>query len=142
MSLSRIYVVSDGKTERLVRAVSGPRAIAHVVQNSYSAHVASQDDMVRLLPGRAVEVAGEIPTTNARPEPETATSRDDGALYDLLILLPEEVTGLDGSDDTNLSIISQWTDAQVAEAAAYATAALDKTIPDEAVPPVPAFFNR
>lgn len=50
---TRIYLVrnTDTAEERLVRAVNAPRALAHIVRTSYSAEVASQEQLVALLTG-------------------------------------------------------------------------------------------
>ena len=69
MSAKRIYLVtgSEGTTPRLVRAVSQASAINHCVRGSYSAKVATQDDIVETLSDSArsivgVEEAGENET--------------------------------------------------------------------------------
>ena len=47
----RIYLVrnSDTGEERLVRAQNAARALAHIVRTSYSAEVATQEQLVALL---------------------------------------------------------------------------------------------
>jgi len=50
---TRIYLVrnTDTAEERLVRATNAPRGLAHIVRTSYTAEVASQDQLVALLTG-------------------------------------------------------------------------------------------
>lgn len=69
MSAKRIYIVAgpDGSLPRLVRAISQASAINHCVKGSYSAKVATQDDIVETLSDSArsivgVEEAGENET--------------------------------------------------------------------------------
>lgn len=55
----RIYIVNGGEQPRLVRAGSRSAAISHVVKTTYSAAVASQDNIVTALgQGIKVEDAG------------------------------------------------------------------------------------
>jgi hypothetical protein len=68
--------------------------------------------------------------------------RDNGALYDTLLLLPEAVTGFGSDDEANLARVSSWTDEQAQEIERYAAAALDPNVPDEAVPPVPVLLQQ
>lgn len=57
MSKTRIYVVHDADLDQasLVRAISASQAITHVTKPRFSASVASQDQLVKLL-GEGVEV--------------------------------------------------------------------------------------
>lgn len=56
----RIYCVSDGNTDRLVRAHHPSAAIKHVADGLITARVATQDDLVTLMEaGWAVEDAGQ-----------------------------------------------------------------------------------
>ena len=58
---TRIYIVTstDGAT-RLVKATVASQAITHVAKNTFTAKVASQDDLVEALSnGIKVEVYGE-----------------------------------------------------------------------------------
>jgi len=66
-ALTRIYTVSDGKTDRLVRASHPSHALMHVARGAYSVHVSTQEDLETLLPaGVKVEdikqEQGELPT--------------------------------------------------------------------------------
>ena len=55
---TRIYLVSGGDQPRLVRASSQAQAIGHIVRGTYKAIVASQVDLVELLPnGTQIEEA-------------------------------------------------------------------------------------
>lgn len=55
----RIYIVNGGEQPRLVRAGSRSAAISHVVKTTYTAAVASQDNIVTALgQGIKVEDAG------------------------------------------------------------------------------------
>lgn len=60
MSARRIYVVDDGLNPmRFVRAATRSQAIRHVAEDTYEAHVASQEDLVHHLEsGRRIEDAG------------------------------------------------------------------------------------
>lgn len=63
MSL-RTYVVTPkaGGQQRLVKTTHPNRAISHVAADTLSAHVASQEDLERLLPaGVKVEKPGDEP---------------------------------------------------------------------------------
>lgn len=64
----RIYLVRNADTgeERLVRAQNAARALAHIVRTSYSAEVATQEQLVALL--TAIEPV----------EVEDAGAADDG----------------------------------------------------------------
>ena len=54
----RIYLVSSETTNTLVRATNQAQAIRHVAIHQYSAKVASQDDLVKLVAaGQTVEDA-------------------------------------------------------------------------------------
>lgn len=54
----RIYLVSSEDTKALVRAANQAQAIRHVAINQYTAKVASQDDLVKLVAaGQSVEDA-------------------------------------------------------------------------------------
>jgi hypothetical protein len=58
---TRIYIVTstDGAT-RLVKATVASQAITHIAKNTFTAKVASQDDLVEALSnGIKVEVYGE-----------------------------------------------------------------------------------
>ncbi len=56
---TRIYTVSDGNNDRLVRASSRAQAISHVARSVYASRVATQDDIVgHLQAGGKVEEAG------------------------------------------------------------------------------------
>lgn len=56
---TRIYCVSDGENDFLVRAVSQAQAIGHVTRGFYKARVATQDDLATLCGnGVRVETAG------------------------------------------------------------------------------------
>ena len=59
----RIYlVICDTGAERLINASSKAAAIHHCVKSAYSADVASQADLVRLMTaGAKVVEAGEVP---------------------------------------------------------------------------------
>lgn len=55
---TRIYIVeAEGQDKRLVRAISPAQAIGHVVRSDYSAHVASQDELIALAGNVQVESA-------------------------------------------------------------------------------------
>lgn len=86
---------------------------------------------------------GEV-TTEAEPEGEPASdwTRDNAALYDQLLLLPEAVTGFGADDDANLARVASWTDEEAQEIERYAHAALDPSVPDEAVPPIPVLLQQ
>jgi hypothetical protein len=56
---TRIYTVSDGNTERLVRASSRAQAISYVARSVYKSRVATQGDLeTNLQAGVKVENAG------------------------------------------------------------------------------------
>jgi hypothetical protein len=56
----RIYCVSDGNTDYLVRAYSRSQAIRHVATKKYQSRVATQEDIVRCLQaGVKIEAANE-----------------------------------------------------------------------------------
>lgn len=64
---TRIYCVSDGKKERLVRAHHPSAAIKHVADGTIKAWVATQEDLVTMMgTGAVVEEAGK------RQQPEEA----------------------------------------------------------------------
>lgn len=73
----RIYLVNiafDDKVQRpprLVRASNQSQAIRHVAKGCITAKVASQDDLIKHLPG-GVEVAGEEPVEETETEGEAA----------------------------------------------------------------------
>lgn len=52
---TRIYVVSDHESKRLIRAAHPSHALMHAARSTLDVHVASQDELVALL-GRGVEV--------------------------------------------------------------------------------------
>jgi hypothetical protein len=58
---TRIYIVtrSDDGTEHLVMASQRHSAMSHVASNQYEVRRASEDDLVRLLPTRQLEVAAK-----------------------------------------------------------------------------------
>jgi hypothetical protein len=61
---TRIHVVEDeGEAMALVRARSRARAIRHCIANRFGAHIASQDDLIRML-GEGMKVE----TADAEPE--------------------------------------------------------------------------
>jgi len=69
---TRIYLVSetDGD-ERLVRASNQSQAVKHAVGSRFSAKVASQDDLARMLPeGAAIENSGETEETTSSKKGE------------------------------------------------------------------------
>ncbi len=58
MSNSRIYLVqSVNDSKRLVRATNPAQAVRHVARAEITASVASQDDLVTLLPTHKIEDA-------------------------------------------------------------------------------------
>lgn len=60
MSATRIYLVKGPFANRLVKASTAAQAISHVIKPSYTAHVASQEDLVEALSeGITVEIYGE-----------------------------------------------------------------------------------
>lgn len=70
---TRIYAIRNTDTgeERLVRAPNAARALAHITRTSYTAEVASQEQLVALLTGEnRIEI--EDATAQAEPEPEPA----------------------------------------------------------------------
>lgn len=46
---TRIYTVSDGNTDRLVRSASRAGALAHVARSTFKTRVATQEDLETLL---------------------------------------------------------------------------------------------
>lgn len=52
---TRIYTVSDGSTDRLVRASHPSHALMHVARSAYRVRVATQEDLATRLPA-GVEV--------------------------------------------------------------------------------------
>jgi len=55
---TRIYTVSDGNNERLVRATSRAQAIGHIARTTYKARVSTQGDLeLHLTTGAKVEDA-------------------------------------------------------------------------------------
>lgn len=56
---TRIYIVtrSEDGTEHLVMASQRTTAMSHVAASQYEVRRASEDDLVRLLPTRQLEVA-------------------------------------------------------------------------------------
>lgn len=46
---TRIYTVSDGNTDRLVRATHPSHALTHVARSAYTVRVATQADLETLL---------------------------------------------------------------------------------------------
>lgn len=61
MTKTRIYVVFDGETERLIRASTRMQAINYVVKGKYVARPATQDDIVSMMTdGIVVEDSKEI----------------------------------------------------------------------------------
>lgn len=60
MATTRIYLVNGPTGSRLVRASVPSQAITHVAKQSFSASIASQDDLVEALSsGIKVETYGE-----------------------------------------------------------------------------------
>jgi hypothetical protein len=61
---TRVYVVTDAldrSRQRLVRATRPSSARSHVAADRFDVDVASQDDLIRLLPGGTpVEDAGDV----------------------------------------------------------------------------------
>ena len=56
MATKRIYLVISGDNERLIEAANKSQALSYAARTTYSAAVASQLDLVRLLKdGTAVE---------------------------------------------------------------------------------------
>jgi hypothetical protein len=94
----------------------------------------------------AAEIAINGPTSDPDQEAEAedadAWQRDNDALYDTLLLLPEAVTGFDNDDEANLARVQSWTDEEAQEIERYAAAALDPNVPDEAVPPIPVLLQQ
>lgn len=66
---TRIYIVTDAETtkHRLIRSATPAAAIRYAVRTRYSAEVASQDDLVRLLGKGAV-----VEAVNTEDEPAEA----------------------------------------------------------------------
>lgn len=61
-AIKRIYLVKGGESDALVRAATPAQAIRHVVGTKFSAEVAKQDDIVRLVAAhQEVQVAGDEP---------------------------------------------------------------------------------
>lgn len=58
---TRIYLVTNTQTneESLISATNPAPAIRHAAKKTFTARVAKQDDLVRLLPTTMVEKAGE-----------------------------------------------------------------------------------
>lgn len=57
---TRLYLVADGDSKRLVRAVSPAQALAHVARTAFSVTIPSQDDLLLLgKSGIEVETAGK-----------------------------------------------------------------------------------
>lgn len=77
----KIFVVSDltSGDARLVRAISAPAAIQHVIAGKFDASVATQDQLVAALSaGVKVEDSSAAPTAD-EPENETeATTKIEG----------------------------------------------------------------
>jgi len=66
MTETRIYCVSDGDTDRLVRAKTKQRAVRYVVTGKYQTRLATQDDIVLAMEsGGKVEDAGDDAQTDA-----------------------------------------------------------------------------
>ncbi|HWS75059.1 MAG TPA: hypothetical protein VN324_07955 [Quisquiliibacterium sp.] len=62
---------TDTGEERLVRAPNAARALAHITRTSYTAEVASQEQLVALLTGEApaeIEDATREPSAEAQQE--------------------------------------------------------------------------
>lgn len=58
MSNTRIYLVNSvNESKRLVRATNPAQAVRHVARAEITASVASQDDLVTLLPTHKIEDA-------------------------------------------------------------------------------------
>lgn len=55
VDITRIYVVTNGTHERLIRTSHKNYALTAVAREIYSVRVASQRDLERLLPGMKVE---------------------------------------------------------------------------------------
>lgn len=61
---NRIYVVTDGdESTYLVRAGNRAQAMRHVARRTFDARLASQDDLIELIPTHVVEDA----TVDAEP---------------------------------------------------------------------------
>ena len=87
---TRIYLVRNTDTgeERLVRAPSAARALAHLVRTSYMAEVASQEQLVALL--TAIEpVEIEDAMTSSRDDEGAATAEEVPAEPATAALWPE-----------------------------------------------------
>lgn len=69
MAASRIYLVAQGDTERLVRASRASVALAHVANTTHRVTVATQNDLERLLPKSKVETPGVVTEPQAQQEP-------------------------------------------------------------------------
>jgi len=54
---SKVYVVTTPQGPRLVKAMSGAGAVKHVVVDTHSVSLASQSDLIKLLPTVTVEDA-------------------------------------------------------------------------------------
>lgn len=70
---TRIYRITIGDSDRLVRAVSPAAALMHVARDISRTQIASQEDLVECLEdGIRVETAGEAPAarvTDFAPDP-------------------------------------------------------------------------
>ena len=66
---TRIYTVSDKQTgdARLVRATHPTHALMHVARVAYAVRVASQDDLIQMIP-QGVEVEDAKSEPQAMPE--------------------------------------------------------------------------
>ena len=61
---TRVYIVTGPTGNRLVKATVASQAITHVAKSSFSAKVASQDDLIEeLSKGTKVESYGETAQT-------------------------------------------------------------------------------
>lgn len=67
---TRIYTVTDGTTERLVRANNRAQAISHVARSVYTTRVATQDDLVSSL-----QAGGKVEEAGAEVEEAQAATR-------------------------------------------------------------------
>ncbi len=64
--MDRIYLVKTPAGEQLVRAFNKTVAINHVVDNTITAEVASQDDLIRLV-SAGVKVQDSKPASQVVP---------------------------------------------------------------------------
>lgn len=72
--MTRIYRVTHGTADYLVRASNAAQALRHVTAKLFAAEVATQDDLVRLLQkGVKVEEAGDEPSRSDANSPEPAS---------------------------------------------------------------------